>query len=185
MTSHFKSSSHCFSHRILCSSTWPFRRAKYQRRFWDLGFPCPCTIHKIMPCKRNLVLIQPAEVWEHGQMTEEGTVRFRPGVRGLQSGALSRSTLGMQVLSHRSLLSQGPWEGLNKVSFPKAFEWFPCPARLFHCSIQMVSDASSFISPVPPHFKRANNLTELISSSFSALSYGIYYAKFLMFVSFK
>lgn len=179
MTSYFKSSSNRLSHRILCSSTWPFRRAKYQRGFWYFGFQSPRTIHKIRYCKRNLALIQPAEVWEHGQMTEEGMVWFRPGVRGLQSRAFSGSTLGMQILSHRSLLNQGPWEGPNKAS-----GWFPCPVRLCHWSIQMVSDASSFISSMPP-FKRANNWTELISSSISALSYGIYYTKFLMFASFK
>lgn len=92
MTSYFKASSNHFSHRILCSSTWPFRRAKYQRGFWYFGFQSPRTTHKIRHCKRNLALIQPAEVWEHGQMTEEGRVWFRPGVRGLQSGAFSRST---------------------------------------------------------------------------------------------
>lgn len=91
-------------------------------------FRSPLTKKKIQHCKRNLVLIQLSDVWEHGQMTEEGRVwslQWGTQLDSLLQSLQEKQARKMQFLGPPLKPAEsGSWQWNPKVCFPEPSWWF-------------------------------------------------------------
>lgn len=96
ITSYFKSSSNCFSHAVLFSSTWPFRDAKHQR---GSSFPRPSYQEEKQALQEKLASSH-LRSENSARWPEERRVWSRPRGRGLDPlfKACSRNMLEMHFL---------------------------------------------------------------------------------------